>query len=550
MLRFIAVTLIAFLVYFQGSGERFSNTAESQEALVVWEMATSGNWVLPRVNGELIPSKPPFFHWLALAFSPLAGEATERSARLPSIVAAALAVGMVGAVGATRWGTTAGLVAAVALGTAPEWVKWATTARTDATFAFLVSAAMLLGERWLRTARTRDLVMLAAVAGLATLAKGIAAAGLLGMVVAIEVARRGAWSALRAGPLVAAAAVFLAVAGSWYAAALAEAGFAFFHKQIVLENVLRFLPNEEGGPSRKHALWFYVPMLLSGMFPWSLALPPALARGWRERADEARHGLAGYLCTWFGVVFVVCTLASGKRSNYLLPLYPAAALLVGRWLAAVLEQERSSTADRVLCGFGVVAAAAASLLAGVMTAWHLGLEPWSPFLPWLHPQDRVLVPRMTAMIGAPGDVPIAVAAALGLALAVATARSAWRALYALVGAGLVLAVFTLCRLLPDLQADIKSFAPFTEQVASTIDGRPIRFFRAPDLAVLYYLRRHVPVEPQRFSAIERPGYALVWERDWDALDASERRGARVLLESPPASVGRPDTQLLLVELAP
>jgi 4-amino-4-deoxy-L-arabinose transferase-like glycosyltransferase len=455
---------------------------------------------------------------------------------------------MVAVVGAAEWGTVTGIVAAVVLGTSPDWVKWATTARTDATFAFLLSAALLLGHRWLRTETTRDLLALAAVTGLATLAKGIAGAGLVAGILVIEIWRRGAWRLLRVGPLAASAAIFLAIAGSWYAAALSQAGLEFFHKQIVLENVLRFLPNEEGGPSRQHAIWFYVPMLLSGMAPWSVMLPYALMSGYRERQTGGAPGLSRYLVTWFSVVFIVCTLASGKRSNYVLPLYPAAALLVGRALAAALEGERSAFATRMMRGLGALSATVVLLVAGVMGAWHWGFEPWNPILPWLHPQDRILVPRMTGMIGTPGVAAIAIATALGVAMAAATARGAWRALYAVVGAALVLVVLTLCRLLPDLQADIKSFAPFTEGVAREVGDRPIRFFRAPDMAVLYYLRRHVPVEFETFGAIERPGYALVREKDWDALDPVDRLGARVLQESRPASIGRPNTRLLLVKL--
>ncbi len=547
MLRIALVTLIAFLVYFQGSSEPFSNTYESQEALVVWEMSTSGNWILPRVNGTLIPSKPPFFHWLALAFGPLAGDASERAVRLPSVVSAALAVGMTFGVGTAAWGPTAGCIAAVALGTSPEWVKWATTARTDATFTLLLAVAMLLGERWLRRGTRADLACLGLATGLATLAKGFAAVALVSLVLVVEIARRRAWSRLRPGPLISAAAIFAAVAGSWYAAALAQAGFAFFHKQIVLENVLRFLPSE-GGPSRHHALWFYFPMLAVGMLPWSIALPQALVRASHDREPSGVPSLASYCVTWILVVFVVCTLASGKRTNYLLPLYPAAALLVGRRLAEVLGDSPAS--DRLLRAVGLAAAGVMLVLALLLAAWHAGLEPWNLVLRWLHPQDRVLVPRMAARVGTPGFGAIVVAAALGLALLAASLRRAWQAAAGILGSGLVLLVLTLCRVLPDLQADIKSFAPFSAEVAQRIGDRPLRFFRAPDLAVLYYLRRHVLVEMGAFGSIPRPSYVLVWEKDWGGISPAERNGAVVVGESLPASIGRADTQLFLVRLDP
>lgn len=548
MLRWTAVSLLALVIYLQGSSALFSNTAECQEALVVWEMVDSGNWVLPRVNGELIPSKPPLYHWIAVGFSHLTGGVDELAARLPSIVAAALGVGLVFAVAAREWGALPAAIASVVLATSPEWVKWATTARTDATFALLLAAALLLGHHWLRAARTGGLLALAAAAGAATLAKGLTAAALVGLVVAIEIWWRSAWRTLRAGPLAAAAAVFAAIACSWYAAALAQAGGAFFHKQIVLENVLRFLPNEEGGPSRQHAFWFYVPTLFAGMLPWSLALPHALARAWSERRSDAPAGFSRYLLVWFTVVFAVCTLASGKRSNYLLPLYPAAALLVGRDLAALLEGPATRLRERVLGTAGAVATIVAVLLAGLLGAWRAGLRPWSPVVPWLHPQDRILVPQMIERIGEPPLGVVLLVVALAAALAVVTVRRRWQELYALVGASFLLVVFVGCRVVPELEAALKSFAPFSRRVGAIVGGDSLRFFRTPDLAVLFYLRRHVPVERGEFQAIGRPAYALVWEKDWEALPATGREGAEVVETSPPASIGRPNTRLLLVSL--
>jgi len=543
VLRFVLGTGLALVIFLQGSSAPFSNTAESQEALVAWEMAHSGDWVLPRVNGELIPSKPPLYHWIALGFSTLTGDVDERAVRLPSIVAAAAGVGLVFAAGSAEWGVGAGAISAVVLATSPEWLKWATTARTDATFAFFLTISFLLGDRWIRDGRTRTLLSFAAAAGAATLAKGFAAAGLLGLVVAIELWRRGAFSRLRIGPLAFAAVVFAAIACSWYGAALAKAGFAFFHKQIILENVLRFLPNVEGGPSRKHSVLFYVPMLFVGMLPWSLLLPHSLLRGLRER-----HGFSGYLLTWFAVIFVVCTLASGKRTNYLLPLYPAAALLVGRDLAAALELARGGARLPLLRVAGFAAAALAALVAAALAAWALGMEPWGWILRWLHVQDQILVPRMAALVGPPPWLVVLIAIAIAVGLAVATARCAWTAAYAITGGALVLIAVAGCRIVPTLEADIKSFAPFSRRVAAEVGGAPLRFYPTFDFAMLYYLRRHVPVVDRgRFGTLP-PGYALVAGADWDALGDLDRAGVEVVDESIPASIGRPQSRWLLVRI--
>jgi 4-amino-4-deoxy-L-arabinose transferase-like glycosyltransferase len=549
VLRWLVVSLLALLVYLPGAGARFSNTAECQEALVVWEMVDSGNWVLPRINGEQIPSKPPLYHWIAIGFAKLTGGVSELSARLPSMAAAAATVGLVFVAGSAEWGAVAGTVGAVALATSPEWVKWATTARTDATFAFFLTCAFLLGERWLRSGRSSVLVGLAAATGAATLAKGFAGAALVGVVLVVEIWRRGAWRLLRSRDLAAASVIFSAIACSWYAAALAHAGGAFFQKQIILENVLRFFPYEKGGPSRQHSRLFYLPMLFTGMLPWSLALPAAFWRGVGERAPTARSsGFSGYLVGWLTIVFLVCTAASGKRTNYLLPLYPAAALLIGRELSVLLDRSPSRAPSRGLSIAGALAALIALLVASLLVAWRLGLAPWQPLIPFLHPQDRVLLPRMIDRLGPPNAIVVALAIVIALALSAATLQRAWRELYVLIGSTAVLLTVAGCSIANVLEAELKSFAPFTERVASTVGAAPLAFFRAPDLAVLFYLRRHVAVERGAFATIHRPGWALVWQKDWDALAATDRDPAEILDTSPPASVGRPDTRLLLVRL--
>jgi len=106
---------------------------------------------------------------------------------------------------------------------------------------------------------------------------------LVGLVLLLELWRRGAWRPLRAWRARASRGVIRGGGGQLVRRRPGARGVRLLPQQIILENVLRFLPYEEGGPSRKHAVVFYLPMLLTGMLPWSLGLPHALQRGFRER---------------------------------------------------------------------------------------------------------------------------------------------------------------------------------------------------------------------------------------------------------------------------
>lgn len=550
----VAAALIALLLYLPGIWRMpFADVPEPLEALVVWEMVSSGDWVLPRRNGEEIPAKPPLYHWIAAGLSEALGGVNEITVRLPSAVFAAFAVGLVCWAAAGEWGVAAGAASAVVLATSPEWARWAVTARTDATFAALITLALVLGDRWLRTGRTALLLALAAAAGGAVLAKGPAGALLPAIVLAVEIRRRRAGSAIPKRGLLPAAIVFAAIAGSWYTAAFLRGGVAFFQKQILAENVLRFLPSEEGGPSRGHSVLFYLPALAIGMAPWSLILPWSVASVWRKggRGERAETEFGKHLVTWLIVVLAVCTAASGKRSSYILPLYPAAAMLVGRTVSGLLESEPRGAFRKAFLATGWLLLMV--VWSGVLALglWRASYEPWSFVLPWLHPRDREALPALASALGPPPLAIVLPLQALAISLAVALRRQRWMWVAGLLGVTMLLATLAGMIIVRPVEARLKTFEPFAERVAARVaPNEPLAFFRRPQYAVLFYLRRHVPVEEGRFDGIDRPGWALVWESDWNRLDPRVRARGEVVEVSPPSAPHRKDSHLYLIHLSP
>jgi 4-amino-4-deoxy-L-arabinose transferase-like glycosyltransferase len=142
--------------------------------------------------------------------------------------------------------------------------------------------------------------------------------------------------------LIEGAAIVTAVAASWYVLALNQAGWEFFHRQILNENIYRFFDSEQGGPSRDHAWYYYGPALCAGMFPWSLFFPALIHFLYRAR-EELREPRLRYLLVWVLAGLIFFTLASGKRTNYILPLYPAVALLFAVWWEALVEDTITSS---------------------------------------------------------------------------------------------------------------------------------------------------------------------------------------------------------------
>jgi 4-amino-4-deoxy-L-arabinose transferase-like glycosyltransferase len=121
----------------------------------------------------------------------------------------------------------------------------------------------------------------------------------------------------------------------WYLAAYQRGGAAFWHKQIIYENVERFLG--EGKFEARQSVFSQAFWLVSRVVPWSLALILPIARWIRGQRQDS---FGRFLHTWWLGVFVFFLFAAGYRAIYLLPIYPAVALLAARECVAFLDSGR------------------------------------------------------------------------------------------------------------------------------------------------------------------------------------------------------------------
>jgi 4-amino-4-deoxy-L-arabinose transferase-like glycosyltransferase len=287
---------------------------EGYYASVAREMIHTGDYLIPRFGGIPFLEKPPLLFWLMTFFLKL-GITPLLAVRLPSILAATATLGMVGWFSFRRG---AGLLAVGGLALSPLFLGLGHLAFTDMLLTCFLTATFLLF--WLSISGLGQWLRLpaAAMLGLAVLTKGPAAAVLFALVAGatliVQPQLRGEcrkyWfeSAL----------VFLAVAAPWYYIIYKKLGKAFFQEFILMQNLGRLRGQDVAhlGP-----IYFYIPVLLTGLFPWSLYLP-SLAR--RCAGDP----FSRYCWTWFLVVFILFTLSRTKLPSYILPLFPAVALLL------------------------------------------------------------------------------------------------------------------------------------------------------------------------------------------------------------------------------
>ena len=475
----------------------FHTKGEPREALVVWEMTHGSSWVLPLRNGTELPSKPPLFHWLGALTATAQGELDEWSVRLPSALTSLLGSLLVLWAGAALFSVRAGLVAALALLTTFEWSRAATTGRVDMTLTLGLELAFVALLFFLRDRNPRWLVPLYLGIALSVLGKGPVGIALPGALALLVCVLSRDITPLQQMRLLRGAVAVGVLGGSWYFLAYREGGYDFFYKQVLDENVFRFLGSDDLSGGHRHPAWRLYALLLLGLLPWTLLLPAIAARLWRDRGElEAQRGI-GYLLLWMFVVLAFYSIPASKRSVYLLALYPAAALLVGWWIDAAARDATNSRSFRVVLKVAApLAAVAMTLLAGIAALLTAGL----PVTEWL---GGILAARDAAAIDAvaaalQGDPTLTAAAVATLwlgALGLVWAARAPRPLAAFACLWLIAAganVLTRQLVLPPI-AETKTARELMHAARQAVEpGYAIFFHRTFDYGAVYYWDGHIP----------------------------------------------------------
>lgn len=304
-----------FLVGLGGAG--LIGPDEPRYASIGREMARSGDWITPRLWGEPWFEKPPLLYWL-IAAGNLAGLGEETAPRLPVALVSLAFLLFYYRTLRLEFGAEAALYATIVLGACAGWVAYSYVAVTDLPMAAAFSAAMLLALRWRSQGGRLTPVAAGFFLGLAVLAKGLVPLALALPLLWLLGRRLREW--LRPAPL----AAFFLTALPWYAACALRHGAPFLEEFFLRHHFARFF---EGAALHERPVWFYLPVLAAGVFPWlplwALLSKPGL---YRERAPR-------FLLLWvvWGLVFL--SASSGKLPGYLLPLFPALAALGGVALA-------------------------------------------------------------------------------------------------------------------------------------------------------------------------------------------------------------------------
>jgi 4-amino-4-deoxy-L-arabinose transferase-like glycosyltransferase len=343
---------------------------EPRFAEVAREMLLTGDWLAPHVNGHPYTEKPPLLFWgIALASLP-GGAVTPLTTRVPSVLSAMLVVALTFLMARHMYGRRVAFWSALVLMTGLRFWWQARTGQIDMVLTGCVTMAMYHLWRWDddRRAWRLPVIYLAIAAGL--LAKGPPALvfPLLWMLV-FYWGNRPARKQLHwvIGCLAA-----LALACLWFIPArMAIAGTVTNTLgEGVGGNLFR---NTVGrlflGVSHFQMPWYYLANLPADLFPWSLFLPWTAWWLWKNRGASRMHW---FLWCWTVPAFLFFSASLGKRQIYLLPMYPALAVITAMSVIELADSARTAWRRRT----GHVWVAALALLAVALPAvWFTPYRP-------------------------------------------------------------------------------------------------------------------------------------------------------------------------------
>ncbi|MEZ4536435.1 MAG: glycosyltransferase family 39 protein [Cyanobacteriota/Melainabacteria group bacterium] len=348
------LVLACTLLYFPGLGSFPAvNPAEAYYVEAGREMVELGNYITPYLNYQIYFSKPIMTFWLTAASYKLFG-VSEAAARLPfALIASAMVLGVylfVSRIKSVRAGAFAGL----SLAASPLLLLIARESPIDIAFsAFLALAVLATGiclSSPVKESRYSWTLIYIGL-GLAVLTKGPAAVALYLMAVALFLVMTrpglkelGGWlSRLKLLPGIA---LFLAVILPWHAAVWMQTEGLFLKVFFLYENVARYAGHTNMG---KMSVWFFIPVLAAGFFPFVLLLFPAFKNalslsGKRLREDPVMRGLA-FVFAFAAATFTFFSFSGTKLITYILPVMAPIAVFVGIFIDSLCRSAEANKSD-------------------------------------------------------------------------------------------------------------------------------------------------------------------------------------------------------------
>jgi 4-amino-4-deoxy-L-arabinose transferase-like glycosyltransferase len=368
--------LAALLFFFALGNHQLQGSTEARVAGIAMEMHLDDDWVTPRLFGEPFLEKPPLSLWLDAGAMRVFG-VSPWAVRLASAVAGLLSVmilyGMLRRFGrpkAIAW--TAGIL----LATMASYWSNVRGVGEDALLALGVTTALLAFFQAQRASTLGSSLLFAVGIAIATLSKGVLGLAMPGVVIFAYLLADNLMDKrfkltdwLRPGLLTALGLIPLLI----WLAVLYQHGGAQAVREVLLTNSLGRFSGSFVEAGHYEPFYYYIAKLPEAFLPWNILVYLGL---WHFRKQLKANRYLLFFSLWIVAQFIMLTLASSKRTVYLMSMTPAAAVIAAEYAAVLFERLKERNSGFV----GWIARHRQALAAGILTvviASYLGAAQWA-----------------------------------------------------------------------------------------------------------------------------------------------------------------------------
>ncbi len=328
---------VCFLLYFLNLGRSdLWAPDEPRYAQIAKEIVNRGDWILMHINGRVYGDKPPLFFWFVALSSYLWNGFTSFSARFPSALFGTLTVLLTFFLGKKIYSSRTGFISGLILATSLHFAYLSTRANIDATLTFFTTASLCCFFLWYQDGkaeevrqhrRTRSLLIYGFYVSMAfaTLAKGPIGFILPFLVSFIYLFVQKDYKDIKRMKLMPGIPLLLAIVIAWYLPAVLMGGKTYLEQNLFRHTTEAY----RTGWTHPQPFYYYLYSFPASFMPWVVFLPGAIAYGFSKTTVGNRKEFL-FLSVWWIVILVFFSLSRSKRALYLLPLYPAASLMVGK----------------------------------------------------------------------------------------------------------------------------------------------------------------------------------------------------------------------------
>jgi 4-amino-4-deoxy-L-arabinose transferase-like glycosyltransferase len=367
----------AFLFFYGLGSFGLIGADEPRYAQVAREMLERHDWITPTLGGAPWLEKPVLYYWEAMLSYRVFG-ISDWPARVPSAVDATLMV-FAFYFFLRRFRPGSHLDGALILASSAGIIGFSRAASMDMPLTATLAIALLAWYAWHESQNRRCLTLFYAFLALGTLAKGPVAPFLAVVIIGIFAVARGDLPLLKRTLWLPGISLFLIIAAPWYIAVQIK-NPQFFREFILEHNLARFETNLYHHPE---PFWYYLPVILLGLVPWSVLIFAATwetARAWIAEKREmlrSEDAFNAFLLIWLAVPLIFFSFSQSKLPGYIVPALPAGALLLAEYVRRhAAENERPN----FLWIIGHAILAASLMVPTLMIVYILQQQR----LPWNH----------------------------------------------------------------------------------------------------------------------------------------------------------------------